>query len=159
MGLQKTYPQKLGFPPPRLPPLGEVTTGGDVATRSLRQKTSPCKDVPGGVRNKGRHLGPQPPQRLGTPLAALTPRPGVGLTQTRWARALRHWERPSGRGLGAPPVSGDPNRRETAGGSAVLASFLGLRLCPHALVPGNPWRLVPLPHALRLRVMTNPIEH
>jgi len=44
-------------------------------------------------------------------------------------------------------------------GIAVLASLLVLRVCHHEMVPGKPWSIFPLQHALRLRGMTNQVEH
>ncbi len=34
-----------------------------------------------------------------------------------------------------------------------------LRACHHEIVPGKPWSIFQLQHALRLRVMTNQVEH
>ena len=44
-------------------------------------------------------------------------------------------------------------------GLAVLATCVVLRVCHHEIVPGKPWSIFPLQHALRLRVMTNQVEH
>ena len=116
-------------------------------------------DVTGGLRKHGRNMGPQPPPILGTNLAALPPSQVVCIAPKRWAIAIMHWERKAGLGLGEPQVRGDPNRREQAVGIAVLASLWVLRGCHHEMVPGNPWSLFQLQHALRLRVMTNQVEH
>jgi hypothetical protein len=32
-------------------------------------------------------------------------------------------------------------------------------VCHHEIVPGKPWSIFQLQHALRLRVMTNQVEH
>jgi hypothetical protein len=72
---------------------------------------------------------------------------------------LMHWELKSGLGLGEHQVSGDTNRSEKSVGIAVLAYLLVLRMCHHEIVPGKPWSLFQLQHALRLRVMTNQVEH
>ena len=103
--------------------------------------------------------GPPPTQLLVTNLIALPPSQVVGISQKRWAIALLHWELKSGLGLGEHQGSGDTNRSETSVGMAVLADLLVLRACPHAMVPGKPWRIFQLQHALRLRVMTNQVEH
>jgi hypothetical protein len=115
-------------------------------------------DVPGVLRKKGRNLGPQPPTILVTKLAELTPSHVVCISQKRWAIARMNWERKSGLGLGEHQVSGDNNRRENAVGIAVLASVLVRRVCHHEMVPGKPWSIFQLQHALRLRVMTNQVE-
>src|SRR3989475_8085780 len=44
-------------------------------------------------------------------------------------------------------------------GIAVLAYLFVLRVCHHEIVPGKPWSIFQLQHALRLRVMTNQVEH
>jgi hypothetical protein len=116
-------------------------------------------DVTVVLRTKGRPRGPPPTTILGTHLAALTPSPVVGISQKRWAIARMHWERKAGLGLGEHQVSGDNHRSATAVGIAVLASLLVRRGCHPALVPGTPWRIFQLQHALRLRVMTNQVEH
>ena len=111
------------------------------------------------LRKKGRNLGPQHTKILVTNLAALTPSQVVCISQKRWAIAIMHWELQSGLGVGEPQGSGDPNRREQSVGIAVLASLCVLRVCHHEIVPGKPWSLFQLQHALRLRVMTNQVEH
>jgi hypothetical protein len=104
-------------------------------------------------------MGPQQPQILGTNLAELTPSQVVGIDQKRGAIARMNWERKSGLGLGEHQVSGDTNRSEKSVGIAVLAYLFVMRVCHHEIVPGKPWSIFPLQHALRLRVMTNQVEH
>jgi len=111
------------------------------------------------LSKKGRHVGPQHPTILVTNLAALTPSHVVCIYQKRWAIELMNWELKSGLGLGEHPVSGDTNRSEKSVGIAVLASLFVLRACHHEIVPGKPWSIFQLQHALRLRVMTNQVEH
>jgi len=108
---------------------------------------------------KGRNMGPRHTKILVTNLAALTPSHVVCIDQKRWAIELMNWELKSGLGLGEHPVSGDTNRREKSVGIAVLASLLVMRVCHHESVPGKPWSIFQLQHALRLRVMTNQVEH
>src|SRR5262245_62497747 len=72
---------------------------------------------------------------------------------------LMHWELKSGLGLGEHQVSGDKNRSEKSVGIAVLAYLLVMRMCHHEIVPGKPWSIFQLQHALRLRVMTTQVEH
>jgi hypothetical protein len=116
-------------------------------------------DVPVVLSKKGRNMGPQHTKILVTNLAALTPSQVVGIYQKRWAIALLNWELKSGLGLGEHQVSGDTNRSEKSVGIAVLASLLVMRVCHHEIVPGKPWSIFQLQHALRLRVMTNQVEH
>jgi hypothetical protein len=116
-------------------------------------------DVTVGLRKKGRHVGPHTTKLLVTHLAAWTPRHVVSIDQKRWAVELRPWELQSGLGVGEHQGSGDTNRSEQSVGIAVLASLFVLRVCHHAMVPGKPWSIVPLQHTLRVRVMTNQVEH
>jgi hypothetical protein len=110
------------------------------------------------LSKKGRNVGPQPTKILVTNLAALTPSQAVCIDQKRWAIERMNWELKSGLGLGEHQVSGDTNRSETSVGMAVLASLFVLRACHHEMVPGKPWSIVQLQHALRLRVMTHQVE-
>ena len=116
-------------------------------------------DVTVVLSKKGRNLGPQHTKILVTNLAALTPGQVVGIYQKRWAIELMHWELKSGLGLGEHQVSGDKDRSEKSVGIAVLAYLFVLRVCHHEIVPGKPWSIFQLQHALRLRVMTNQVEH
>jgi hypothetical protein len=116
-------------------------------------------DVPVVLSKKGRNVGPHNTQLLVTNLAALTPSQVVGIYQKRWAIELMNWERKSGLGLGEHQVSGDTNRSEKSVGIAVLAYLFVLRVCHHEIVPGKPWSIFQLQQALRLRVMTNQVEH
>jgi hypothetical protein len=116
-------------------------------------------DVTGVLSKRGRHRGPTQTKLLVTHLAGRTPRPVVGIYQKRGSVELLHGELKAGLGLGEHPVSGDKDRSEKSMGIAVLASWFGLRVCHHALVPGQPWSIFPLQQALRLRVMTNQGEH
>jgi Transposase DDE domain len=111
------------------------------------------------LSKKGRNVGPHTTKLLVTNLAELTPSQVVCIYQKRWAIELVNWELKSGLGLGAHQVSGDKNRSEKSVGIAVLAYLFVLRACHHELVPGNPWSIFQLQHALRLRVMTNQVEH
>ena len=128
-----TFPTRLC-----LRPIGEVTV--------IRSK-------------RGRNLGPKPTKMLVTTLAELTASHVVCIDQKRWAIEILNWELQSGLGLGEHQVSGDQNRREQSVGIAVLASLFVLRVCHHEIIPGKPWSIFQLQHALRLRVMTNQVEH
>ena len=116
-------------------------------------------DVTLVLSKKGRNVGPHNTKLLVTNLAELTPRQVVSIYQKRWAVELLNWELKSGLGLGEHQVSGDTNRSEKSVGIAVLAYLFVLRVCPHEIVPGKPWSIFQLQHALRLRVMTNQVEH
>jgi hypothetical protein len=61
--------------------------------------------------------------------------------------------------LGEHQVSGETNRSEQSVGIAVLASLFVLRVCHHKIGPGKPWSIFQLQHTLRLRAMTNQVEH
>ena len=111
------------------------------------------------LSKRGRNLGPKQTKILVTNLAALTSSQVVCIYQKRWAIELLNWELKSGLGLGEHQVSGDKNRSEKSVGIAVLAYLFVLRVCHHEIVPGKPWSIFQLQHALRLRVMTNQVEH
>ena len=116
-------------------------------------------DVTVVLSTKGRNLGPQHPKILVTNLAALTPGQVVCIYQKRWAIELMNWELQSGLGLGEHQVSGDKDRSEKSVGIAVLAYLFVLRVGHHEIVPGKPWSIFQLQHALRLQAMTNQVEH
>jgi hypothetical protein len=116
-------------------------------------------DVTVVLSKKGRNMSPQHTKILVTNLAALTPSQVVCIYQKRWAVEIMNWELKSGLGLGEHQVSGDTNRSEKSVGIAVLAYLFVLRVCHHEIVPGKPWSIFQLQHALRLRVMTNQVEH
>src|SRR5215470_10047115 len=116
-------------------------------------------DVTLVLSKKGRNVGPHNTKLLVTNLAELTPSQVVRIYQKRWAVALLNWELTSGLGLGEHQVRGDTNRSEKSVGIAVLAYLFVMRMCHHEIVPGKPWSIFQLQHALRLRVMTNQVEH
>jgi hypothetical protein len=88
-----------------------------------------------------------------------------GYSSVKTVRSIDHtievmnWELKSGLGLGEHQGSGDKNRSEKSMGIAVLAYLFVLRVCHHEIVPGKAWSIFQLQHALRLRVMTNQVEH
>jgi hypothetical protein len=116
-------------------------------------------DVTIVLSKKGRNLGPKQTKILVTNLDALTPSQVVSIYQKRWTVELLHWELKSGLGLGEHQVRGDKDRSEKSMGIAVLAYWFVLRVCHHEIVPGKPWSIFQLQHALRLRAMTNQVEH
>ena len=111
------------------------------------------------LSTRGRNLGPKQTKILVTNLAELTSSQVVCIYQKRWAIEILNWELKSGLGLGEHQGSGDKNRREKSVGIAVLAYLFVLRVCHHEIVPGKSWSIFQLQHALRLRVMTNQVEH
>ena len=111
------------------------------------------------LSKRGRNMGPRQTKILVTNLAERTPSQIVCIYQKRWAVELLHWELKSGLGLGEHQVSGDKDRSEKSLGIAVLAYVFVLRVCHHEIVPGKSWSIFQLQHALRLRVMTNQVEH
>src|SRR5438093_4655841 len=128
-------------------------------TSSTRLCLRHVGDVTVVLSKKGRNVSPQHTKILVTNLAALTPSQVVCIYQKRWTIELMNWELKSGLGLGEHQVSGDTNRSEKSVGIAVLAYLFVLRVCHHEIVPGKPWSIFQLQHALRLRVMTNQVEH
>jgi len=128
-------------------------------TSSTRLCLRHVGDVTVVLSKKGRNVSPQHTKILVTNLVELTPSQVVCIYQKRWAIELMNWELKSGLGLGEHQVSGDTNRSEKSVGIAVLAYLFVLRVCHHEIVPGKPWSIFQLQHALRLRVMTNQVEH
>ena len=116
-------------------------------------------DVTLVLSKKGRNVGPHNTKLLVTNLAELTPRQVVSIYQKRWAIELVNWELKSGLGLGQHQVSRRADQIEKSVGIAVLAYLFVLRVCHHEIVPGKPWSIFQLQHALRLRTMTNQVEH
>jgi hypothetical protein len=116
-------------------------------------------DVTVILSKRGRNLGPKQTKILVINLAELTASQVVCIYQKRWAIEILNWELKSGLGLGEHQVSGDKNRSEKSVGIAVLAYLFVLRVCHHEIIPGKPWSIFQLQHALRLRVMTNQVEH
>jgi hypothetical protein len=116
-------------------------------------------DVTLVLSKKGRNLGPKQTKILVTNLTELTPSQVVCTYQKRWAIELLNWELKSGLGLGEHQVTGDTTRSEKSVGIAVLAYLFVLRVGHHEIVPGKPWSIFQLQHALRLRAMTNQVEH
>src|SRR5687768_8541600 len=62
-------------------------------------------------------------------------------------------------GLGAHQVSREERRIEKSFGIAVLAYLLLIRACHEEILPGTSWSIAQLQHALRLRIITNQVEH
>jgi hypothetical protein len=116
-------------------------------------------DVTLVLSKKGRNVGPKNTKIVVTNLSELIPRHVVSIYQKRWAIELVNWERKSGLVLGGHQVSGDKDRSEQSIGIAVLAYLFVLRVRHHEIVSSKLWSIFQLQHALRLRVMTNQVEH
>jgi hypothetical protein len=62
-------------------------------------------------------------------------------------------------GFGEHQVSMGAGRIERSFGIAFLAYLLLIRACQKEILPGTSWSIAPLQHALRLRIITNQVEH
>jgi hypothetical protein len=62
-------------------------------------------------------------------------------------------------GLGEHQVSTEAGRIERSFGIAILAYLLLVRVCHQGILPGTSWSIAQLQHALRLRIITNQVEH
>jgi hypothetical protein len=116
-------------------------------------------DVTVILSKKGRNLGPKHTKILVTNLDEWIPRQVVSAYQRRWPveqinRALK-----TDLGLGEHQVSGEEGRIEKSFGIAVLAYLLLIRVCHEEILPGTSWSVAQLQHALRLRIITNQVEH
>jgi len=111
------------------------------------------------LRKKGRNIGPNHTQILVSNLDEWTPRQVVGAYQRRWPVEQINRELKTDLGLGAHQVSGEEGRIEKSFGIAVLASLFLIRACHQEILPGTSWSIAHLQHALRLRSITNQVEH
>jgi hypothetical protein len=116
-------------------------------------------DVTVVVSQRGRNLGPKPTKILVTNLAEWSPRQVISAYQRRWPVEQINRERKTDLGLGAPQVRGEEGRIENSFGMAVLAYLLLIRACHQEILPGTSWSMAQLQHALRLRIITNQVEH
>ena len=108
---------------------------------------------------KGRNLGPQQTKLLVTNLDEWTPRQVVCAYQRRWPVEQSNRELKPALGWGEHQVSGEEGRIEKSFGIAVLAYLLLIRAWHQELLPGTSWSIAQLQHALRLRIITNQVEH
>jgi len=116
-------------------------------------------DVTVVLSKKGRNVGPKHTKILVTNLDEWTPRQVVCAYQRRWPVEQINRELKTDLGLGEHQVSGEEGRIEHSFGIAVLAYLLLIRACHQDILPGKPWSVAQLQHALRLRVITNQVEH
>jgi Transposase DDE domain len=116
-------------------------------------------DIAVVLSKRGRNLGPKQTKILVTNLDEWTPRQVVGAYQRRWPVEQINRELKTDQGLGAHQVRGEEGRIENSFGIAVLAYLLLMRACHQEILPGTSWSIAQLQHALRLRIITNQVEH
>ena len=116
-------------------------------------------DVTVILSKRGRNLGPKPTQILVTNLDEWIPRQVVSAYQGRWPVEQINRELKTDLGLGAHQVSREEGRSEKSFGIAVLAYLLLIRAYHQEILPGTSWSIAQLQHALRLRIITNQVEH
>jgi Transposase DDE domain len=116
-------------------------------------------DVTVVLSKKGRNLGPKQTKILVTNLDEWIPRQVVGAYQRRWPVEQINRELKTDLGLGEHQVSREEGRIEKSFGIAVLAYLLLIRVCHQEILPGTSWSIAQLQHALRLRIITNQVEH
>ena len=116
-------------------------------------------DVTVVLSKRGRNLGPKQTKILVTNLDEWIPRQVVGAYQRRWPVEQINRELKTDLGLGEHQVSAEEGRIEKSFGIAVLAYLLLIRACHQEILPGTSWSIAQLQHALRLRIITNQVEH
>jgi hypothetical protein len=107
------------------------------------------------VLSNWRHNdGPKQPKILVTHLPETVPaRQRVGIYLRRWAVARRGKELKGGVGLGQHPVTKQATRVARAVASAILASWLLLKLRAQEMTPNRPWSAFRLQRAFAWEVM------
>ena len=116
-------------------------------------------DVTVVLSKRGRNLGPKQTQILVTNLDEWIPRQVVGAYQRRWPVEQINRELKTDLGLGEHQVSGEEGRIEKSFGIGVLAYLFLIRVGHQEIRPGTSWSIGQLQHALRLRIITNQVEH
>jgi hypothetical protein len=111
------------------------------------------------LSKRGRNVDPKHTKILVTNLDEWIPRQVVGAYQRGWPVEQINRELKTDLGLGAHQVSGEEGRIEQSFGIAVLGYVLLIRACHQAILPGTSWSIAQLQHALRLRIITNQVEH
>ena len=152
--LPRKYSQRVRGP--RLP----GTKGGKTFwVYSTRLCLRHVGDVTVVLSKKGRNVGPNHTKILVTNLDEWIPRQVVSAYQRRWPVEQINRELKTDLGLGEHQVSGEEGRIEKSFGIAVLAYLLLIRACHQEIRPGTSWSIAQLQHALRLRIITNQVEH
>jgi len=116
-------------------------------------------DVTVVLSKRGRNLGPKQTKILVTNLDEWIPRQVVGAYQRRWPVEQINRELKTDLGLGEHQVSGEEGRIEKSFGIGVLAYLFLIRVGHQEIRPGTSWSIGQLQHALRLRIITNQVEH
>jgi hypothetical protein len=116
-------------------------------------------DVTVMLSKKGRNIGPKHTKILVTNLDEWIPRQVVRAYQHRWPVEQINRELKTDLGLGEHQVSREEGRIEKSFGIAILAYLLLIRACHQEILPGRSWSIAQLQHALRLRIITNQVEH
>jgi len=152
--LPRIYSQRIRVP--RLPGTKGCKTFWVYSTRLCLRHVG---DVTVVLSKKGRNVGPKQTNILVTNLDEWIPRQVVGAYQRRWPVEQINRELKTDLGLGAHQVRGEEGRIEKSFGIAVLAYLLLIRACHQEMLPGTSWSIAQLQHALRLRIITNQVEH
>jgi Transposase DDE domain len=152
--LPRQYSQRLRVP--RLPGTTGCKTFWVYSTRLCLRHIG---DVTVVLSKRGRNVGPKHTKLLVTKLDEWIPRQVVSAYQRRWPVEQINRELKTDLGLGAHQVSAEEGRIENSFGIAVLAYLLLIRACHQEIVPGTSWSIAQLQHALRLRIITNQVEH
>lgn len=116
-------------------------------------------DVTVVLSKKGRNFGPKRVKILVTNLPELTPRQVLSVYQRRWSVELLMWELKSGMGLGEHQVTAEKERIEKSIGVAFIAYLFLVRSCASDIHWGKPWSIFQLQSILRMKLITNQIEH
>jgi hypothetical protein len=152
--LPRTYYQRIRVP--RLPGTTGCKTFWVYSTRLCLRHIG---DVTVVLSKRGRNVGPKHTKILVTNLDEWIPRQVVSAYQRRWPVEHINRELKTDLGLGAHQVSAEAGRIEKSFGIAVLAYLLLIRACHQEILPGTSWSIAQLQHALRLRIITNQVEH
>ena len=111
------------------------------------------------LSKKGRNVGPKKTKIIVTDLAGVTLRQVISIYQRRWSVEILFKELKSALGLGQHQVTKESGRVEKSIGIALLAYLFLLRACGDEIRPGTSWSIFQLQDQLRLKVITNQVEH
>jgi hypothetical protein len=152
--LPRKYYQRI-----RVPRLAGITGCKTFWVYSTRLCLRHIGDVTVVLSKRGRNVGPKHTKILVTNLDEWIPRQVVSAYQRRWPVEQINRELKTDLGLGEHQVTGEEGRIEKSFGVAVLAYLLLLRACHQEILPGTSWSIAQLQHTLRLRIITNQVEH
>src|SRR5256712_4549533 len=154
-----THLQRKYYQRPRVPRLPGATGCKTFWVYSTRLCLRHIGDVTVVLSKRGRNIGPKHTKILVTNLDEWIPRQVVSAYQRRWPVEQINRELKTDLGLGEHQVSGEEGRIEKSFGMAVLACLLLMRSWPQEMLPPQAWRLAQLQQPVRLRVITNQVEH